>query len=286
MTRLAADQYLVVTAAATQARDFQWLVNHIPEDARALATDVTSGYAVLGLMGPRSREVLSQLSGADLSNRAFPFGTSREISVGYATVRASRITYVGELGWELYVPTEFAAGVYEALAAAGEKTGLVHAGYHAMDSLRMEKGYRHWGHDIADEDTPLEAGLGFAVAFGKKAEFIGRAALEAQKIAGLHRRLVLFALEDPEPLVYHNEPIWRDGALVGRVTSGAYSHTLGRSLCMGYVRGETPVDPAYLLSGAYEIEIASTRFKARASLKPFYDPSGDRIKADVAPRRS
>ncbi len=278
VTRLAAGQYLIVTAAATQARDFQWLANNIPADARAFATDVTSGYAVLGLMGPRSRELLSTLTEADLSNAAFPFAASREIDLGYAKVRASRITYVGELGWELYVPTEFAAGVYEALAEAGRKTGLVHAGYHAMNSLRMEKGYRHWGHDIADEDTPLEAGLGFAVAFGKKADFTGRAALERQKSEGLRRRLVLFALEDAEPLVYHNEPIWRDGKLVGRVTSGAYSHTLGRSLCMGYVRGDEPVTPEFLLSGSYEIEIASKRLKSKPSLKPFYDPQSERIK--------
>jgi len=279
VTRLDADRYLIVTAAATQGRDFQWLANNIPEEARAVATDVTSGSAVLGLMGPRSRELLSSLTDTDLSNGAFPFGTSREIDLGYAKVRASRITYVGELGWELYVPTEFAAGVYETLAGAGQEIGLALAGYHAMNSLRMEKGYRHWGHDIADEDTPLEAGLGFAVAFGKKADFIGRAALERQKGEGPRRRLVLFALEDAEPLVYHNEPIWRDGTLVGRVTSGAYSHTLGRSLCMGYVRGDAPVTPGFLLSGAYEIEIASTRFKAKPSLKPFYDPRSERIKA-------
>jgi 4-methylaminobutanoate oxidase (formaldehyde-forming) len=179
------------------------------------------------------------------------------------------------------VPTEFAAGVYEALLAASGESGLVHAGYHAMNSLRTEKGYRHWGHDIADEDTPLEAGLGFAVAFGKRAAFIGREALERQKSTGLRRRLVLFALEDPGPLVYHNEPIWRDDKLVGRVTSGAYSHTLGRSLCMGYVKSDSVVTPEFLLSGAYEIEIASARFAARPSLKPFYDPAGERIKADV-----
>ncbi len=279
VTRLAADRYLIVTAAATQARDFHWLANHIPEGAHAIATDVTSGYAVLGLMGPRSRELLAKASGADLSNSAFPFGTSRELDFGYAQVRASRITYVGELGWELYVPAEFAAGLYETLIEAGKDFSLVHAGYHAMNTLRMEKGYRHWGHDIADEDTPLEAGLGFAVALGSKADFIGREALLRQKSEGLRRRLVLFALEDAEPLVYHNEPIWRDGQLVGRVTSGAYGHTLGRSLCMGYVRGDAPVIPEFLLSGSYEIEIASKRFAAKPSLKPFYDPQGERIKA-------
>ncbi len=279
VTRLTADQYMIVTAAATQARDFKWLADHLPEGAHAVATDVTSAYAVLGVMGPRSRELLAKVSkSVGLSNAAFPFGTSQEIDFGYAKVRASRITYVGELGWELYVPTEFAAGVYEALIEAGKDFPLVHAGYHAMNSLRMEKGYRHWGHDVADEDTPLEAGLAFAVAIGKKADFIGRPALEKQKSEGLRRRLVLFALDDPEPLVYHNEPIWRDGRLVGRVTSGAYGHSLGRSLCMGYVRGDSALTPEFLLSGNYEIEIASKRFKAKPSLKPFYDPSSERIK--------
>lgn len=292
VTRIDANAYLIVTAAATQVRDFHWLQRHIAEDARAFATDVTSAYAVLGVMGPRSRALLARLTDTDLSNRAFAFGTSREIDLGYARVRASRITYVGELGWELYVPTEFAAGLYESLVGAanaagseaGGETALVHAGYHAMNSLRMEKGYRHWGHDIADEDTPLEAGLTFAVAFAKRADFIGRAALERQRIEGVRRRLVLFALDDPEPLLYHNEPIWRNGRLAGRVTSGAYGHTLGRSLCMGYVSADADADvvtPEYLLAGSYAIEVAGSRFAARAALKPFYDPLSMRVKADI-----
>ncbi len=281
VTRVDRNSYLVVTAAATQLRDFHWLQGHLDQNARAIATDVTSSYAVMGLMGPKARQVLARLTDANLSNAAFPFGTSQEIDLGYARVRASRITYVGELGWELYIPTEFAASVYEALVDAGAASGLVHAGYHAMNSLRMEKGYRHWGHDIADEDTPLQSGLSFAVAFAKPVDFLGRQALERQKVEGLGRRLVLFSLEDPEPLVYHNEPIWRDGKLVGRVTSGAYGHSLGRSLCMGYVSAEAPVTPDALLSGTYEIEIASTRFAARPSLKPFYDPKSDRVRLDT-----
>src|SRR6185369_394190 len=182
----------------------------------------------------RSRELLARLTRADLSNAAFPFGTTRELALGYATVRATRITYVGELGWELYVPTEFAMGVYDAVVAAGEAVGLRHAGYHAMDSLRMEKGYRSWGHDIGRDDTPLDAGLGFAVAF-KKDGFVGREALLRQRDRPLARRLVAFTLDDPEPLLLGDEPIYRDGALVGRITSGAYGHTLGRSVGMGYV---------------------------------------------------
>ena len=278
VTRLDAKTYLIVTAAATQVRDLNWLQRTMSEAAHATTTDVTSAYAVLGVMGPRSRELIAKLTDVPLSNAAFPFGTSREIDLGYARVRASRITYVGELGWEIYIPTEFAAGVYETLVEAGREFDLTHAGYHAMNSLRMEKGYRHWGHDIADEDTPLQSGLSFAVAFGKPADFIGRQALERQKKEGVSRRLILFALKDPRPLVYHNEPIWRNGKLVGRVTSGAYGHTLGRSLCMGYVKGHEPMSTEHVLSGAYEIEVAGSRFAARPSLKPFYDPNSERIK--------
>jgi glycine cleavage system aminomethyltransferase T/glycine/D-amino acid oxidase-like deaminating enzyme len=279
VTRLDEGSYMVVTAAATQTRDFHWLRAHIPADANAVLTDVTSAYAVLGIMGPRSRELLAQVTSADVSNAVFPFGSSREIDIGYAHVRASRITYVGELGWELYVPCEFALGVYDVIAAAGEGVGLVHAGYHAMDTLRMEKAYRHWGHDISDEDTPFEAGLGFAVAFAKPADFIGRAALEKQRHAGVGRRLLQFALENPQPLVYHNEPIWRDGKLVGRVTSGAYGHTIGSALCMGYVECEPGCPGDAMLAGIYEIEVACERWPARPSLRPFYDPSSARIKS-------
>ncbi|MCH6583199.1 MAG: GcvT family protein, partial [Proteobacteria bacterium] len=202
VTRLTEDSYLVVTAAATQVRDFVWLQRHIPDGAHAVLTDVTSGHAVLGVMGPRARDLLTRVTDADLSNDAFPFGTSQEIDLAYAKVRASRISYVGELGWELYIPTEFTLGVYDAIVAAGDALGLKHVGMHAMNSLRMEKGYRHWGDDITEEDTPLEAGLGFAVAFDKDADFIGRDALLRQKETGLKRRLVQFSLEYPEPLLY------------------------------------------------------------------------------------
>ncbi len=229
-------------------------------------------------MGPRSRELLARLTDADLSPGAFPFGASRELWLASAPVRATRITYVGELGWELYVPTEFAAGVYDALTAAGEDVGLRHAGYHAMDSLRIEKAYRSWGHDIGSEDSPLEAGLGFVVRMDKKAPFIGREALLAQQDRPLRRRLVVFTLDDPEPLLYHDEPIWRDGALVGRVTSGAFGHTIGRSIGLGYVTHPDGVDDAFLRSGRWELEIACERLAARASLDPPYDPRSHRIR--------
>ena len=283
VTRLDETSYLIVTAGASQTRDLSWLRRHIPPDAFATLTDMTSGYAMLGVMGPRSRELLSGLTDADLSNEAFPFATSREIDLAMARVRATRMTYVGELGWELYVPTEFALHVYDALVEAGESVGLRHAGYHAMHSLRIEKAYRSWGHDISDEDTPLEAGLGFAVAWGKEGGFIGREALlrlRERGAPGLTRRLVQFALEDPEPLLYHNEPIWRDGVLVGRISSGMYGHTLGRAIGLGYVANDGPegVTPEWIIAGSYELEVAAERFPARVSLRPMYDPTAARVR--------
>src|SRR5207248_2921447 len=243
VTRLADDAYLVVTIAAAATHDGDWVRRGLG-DARVTLTDVTSAFAVLGVMGPRSRELLSRLTDADLSSAAFAFGTSREIELGHASVRATRITYVGELGWELYVPTEFVTRVYDDVIAAGADLGLRHAGYHAMDSLRMEKGYRSWGHDIGGEDTPLEAGLGFAVAF-KKDGFVGREVLLRQRDKPLARRLVMFTLADSEPLLLGDEPIYRDGVLVGRITSGAYGHTLGRSVGMGYVTHADGVDAGF-----------------------------------------
>jgi glycine cleavage system T protein len=276
VTRLAADTYLVVTVAAAATHDADWIRRGIA-DSNVTLTDVTSAFTVLGIMGPRSRDLLSRLTDADLSNASFPFGAARDIEVGYATVRAVRITYVGELGWELYVPAEFAAGVYDEVVAAGERFGLRHAGYHAMDSLRMEKGYRSWGHDISGEDTPLQAGLGFAVAF-KKDGFVGREVLLRQREEPLARRLIMFTLHDPEPLLLGDEPIYRDGALVGRITSGAYGHTLSRSVGMGYVTHPAGVDAPFLRSAHWELEIATERFAARAHLDPPYDPTSARVR--------
>jgi 4-methylaminobutanoate oxidase (formaldehyde-forming) len=277
VTRLADDAYLVVTVAAAATHDAHWIRRGIG-DGRLTMTDVTSAFSVLGIMGPSSRELLSRLTDADLSNASFPFGAAREVEVGYARVRAVRITYVGELGWELYVPAECAAAVYDEVAAAGEDLGLRHAGYHAMDSLRLEKGYRSWGHDISGDDTPLEAGLGFAVAF-KKDGFIGRDALLRQRAAPLARRLVMFTLDDPEPLLLGDEPIYRDGALVGRITSAAYGHTVGRSVGMGYVAHAEGVDGPFVRSGHWELEIATERSPARAHLDPPYDPTSARVRS-------
>ncbi len=279
VTREDEHHYLIVSAAATQARDFSWLRRHIPADARAMATDVSAGYSVLGIMGPASRSLLSSLTDADLSTAAFPFGTSRIIDLGYARVRASRITYVGELGWELYIGSDYAQSVYDDIVRAGQSHRLAHAGYHAMNSLRMEKGYRHWGHDLSDEDTPLEAGLGFAVSWTKGRPFIGQEVLARQRHEGVRRRLVMFKLDRPDRMLYHNEPIWRDGRIVGRTTSGMFGHTLGRPLAMGYVENQDAVvTNDWVRTGHYELEVAAERIPAVASLEPFYAPTGARIK--------
>ena len=278
VTRLETNKYLVVTAAATQVRDFQWLSHHLPVDARVIATDITSSMTVIGIMGPQARKFLQSLIPNDMSNEAFPFGTSKEIEIGYSIVRASRITYVGELGWELYIPNEQALGVYDALVEAGKAFDLRHIGMHAMNSLRIEKAYRHWGHDITDEDSPLEAGLGFAVDMEKEGGFIGKKALLRQQMLGVNKRLVQFVLSDPQPLLYHNEPIWRDDDIVGYITSGMYGHTLGSAVGLGYVNHAQGESGESIQSGNYEIEVAGKRFSAKASIRPLYDPANERIR--------
>jgi glycine cleavage system aminomethyltransferase T/glycine/D-amino acid oxidase-like deaminating enzyme len=281
VTRLDDTSFLVATGGPVLQHDLHWIRTHIPDDARAGAVDVSNAHAVLGVMGPRSRELLASLTDCDLSNEAFPFGTSREIDLGYAFVRASRITYVGELGWELWIPADVALHVYDTIVSAGDAFGLRHAGFHAMDSLRIEKAYRSWGHDMGETDSSLEAGLGFTHDYRKPGGFLGRDAALRQRGEGLRRRLAIFALEDPEPLLAHDEPIWRDGVLCGWITSAAYGHTVGRSIGMGYVAnpGGGIVTPDWIESGHYELEIAHARVPARVSLRALYDPSNERIRA-------
>jgi 4-methylaminobutanoate oxidase (formaldehyde-forming) len=279
VTRLGPDRFLWLTPAASQNRDFSLLKRNMRSKAFAAVTDVTSAFAMLAVMGPRARELLTRVSPADFSDTAFPFGTCRDVELGYACGFAIRLTYVGELGWELYVPTEFAVHVFDRLTAAGEDLGLRLAGYHALDSLRHEKAYRSWGHDLSPADTPFEAGLGFAVSLKKSADFIGRAALEAQKKQGVSRRLVNFVLEDEAPLLIHDEVIYREGEPVGRISSGAFGYTLGRAVGLGYVKVPVDADGRWIEAGKYEIDIAGARLPARASLRPFFDPSGSRIRA-------
>ncbi|NBU84872.1 MAG: FAD-dependent oxidoreductase [Sphingomonadaceae bacterium] len=278
VTRLSQTAYLIVTGAETETKDFNWLTRHIPHDAHAVLTNVSSGMGVISIMGPNARALLQSICPNDLSHEAFPFATSQEIELGYAIVRASRITYVGELGWELYIPTEFMTGVYDEIVAAGAAFGLKHCGYHALNALRMEKAYRHWGHDITDEDTPLEAGLGFAVKMDKPGGFIGREALVKQKEEGLKQKLVQFLLKSPEPMLYHNEPIWQGDRIAGYIRSGMYAHTLGASCGLGYVTAADGGVVGPIGADDYEIEIAGVRYPVTASLKPLYDPSNARIK--------
>ena len=278
VTRLSETAFMIVGGAETEVRDFYWLKRQIPDDAHCVLTNVTSSMGVLSIMGPRARDLLQSLTPADMSHAGFPFATSREIELGYAMVRASRITFVGELGWELYVPTEFMLHVYDRIIEAGEAVGLMHAGYHALNSLRLEKAYRHWSHDITNEDSPLEAGLGFVIKFYKPGGFIGREALLAQQQEGVSRHLVQLKLADPEPLIYHNEPIWRRGEIVGHITSAAFGHTLGGAVGLGYVTAEPGAPAESVLGDTYEVEVACERFPTDVSLRPLYDPENAKIR--------
>ena len=278
VNRLSENCFLIISSATVHPRDRAWIKSHQGEGLITL-TDVTSRYAVLSLQGPVSRDILSNVSTADLSNDNFPFATSREIEVGYANVLANRLTYVGELGWELHIPTEFAQHVFEVLWQAGADFGLKAAGYHALEHLRSERAYREYELDLTPEDTPLEAGLGFTVKLDKPGGFIGRDALLRQKESGaLNKRLVMFKLNDPGPVLFHEEPIWMHGQLVGYISSGAFGFTLGRSVGMGYVNHPDGVTRELIESGDWEIEIAGERHAAEASLKAFFDPSGERVK--------
>jgi 4-methylaminobutanoate oxidase (formaldehyde-forming) len=283
VTRLSATEFLVVTGSATVPRDLNWLKRHIPDGAHCVATDVTNGEACLAVMGPRSRELLQPLIDADLSNEAFPFSIARSVEIGMALARAHRVSYVGELGWELYVPSDMARHVFDTIVERGRDLGLTLCGMHVLDSCRIEKAYRHYGHDISSEDHVLEAGLAFAVKPDKPAgrfgPFIGRDAVLRTRETGAARRLLQFKLESPEPLLYHNEPILRDGRIVGRLTSGAYGHHLGAAIGLGYVPVQPGESDSALLASRYAIEIAGERYPASGSLRPLYDPKSTRTRA-------
>ncbi len=274
ITRLSETAYLAVVPGATLQRNLAWMRAHVGDDF-AVITDVTASESVLCLMGPESREVLAKVSPNDFSNATHPFGMAKEIEIGMGLARAHRVTYVGELGWELYIPTDQTAHVFETLMEAQPDLKL--CGLHTLDSCRIEKAYRHWGHDITDEDHVLEAGLGLTVS-RKKPAFLGREAVLRREQQGLDRRMVQFRLKDPEPLLFHNEAIVRDGEIVGPVTSGNYGHFLGSAIGMGYVpaKGQTDDD---ILGSTYEIEVAGQRHAAVASLVPMYDPNSERVKA-------
>ncbi len=280
VTKLADDRFWVVASDTVPRHVVAWIERHTPADAHCIVTDVTSGWCQLNVQGPRSRELMQQVTSCDLSDAAFPFRAAREIDLGFARVLCVRITYLGELGYELYIPTEQAVHVYERLVAAGEPLGLRHAGLKTLASCRLEKAYRDYGHDIDNTDTPLEAGLGFAVDLNKPGGFLGKDAVLAQKAAGpLRKRLVQLRVLDPEPLLFHAEVIWRDDRAVGYVRAGSYGHTLGGAVGLAMVdAGGAPVDAAYLASGTWTVEIAGARYPIAVSLRPMYDPTSARVK--------
>ena len=281
VTRISGTEYLVVSSAATTERDQDHIRRNLPSGSAATVVDLTSSYAVLGVMGPRSRELLSRLTRADLSHDAFPFGTSREIDLGYATVRATRITYVGELGWELYVPTEFAVGVYEGLLSAGPDLGVANGGYYAIESLRLEKGYRAFGRELTPDYTPVDAGLLFACKLRTDIPFLGREALERARAAGARRKLVSFSVEDPDAMMWGGELMLRGGAPSGQVMSAAWGATVGSCVGLAYLWDPAggPVDAEWVRASSYEVDIGGERRPVALSLKPLVDPDGDRIRA-------
>lgn len=280
VTRLAENEFMVISGAATTHKDLDWLRRHIGADDFCTVTDVTNQYAVFGVMGPNSRAMLEPLLNLDLSNEVFPFGRSVNGELGYAPIRITRVSFVGELGWELCVPTDMAVPTFDRLWQAGQAHGLKLAGLHALDSCRIEKKFLHFGHDVADEDTPLEAGVGFVCAMDKSIPFIGHDAIARQKESKSHlnKRLVQFVLKDPEPLFYHHEPIVMNGQCVGYLTSGNYGHTLGASVGLGYVKNSEAVTADWLASHQWQIDVGGQMFDAEASLRAAYDPSGERMR--------
>jgi 4-methylaminobutanoate oxidase (formaldehyde-forming) len=276
VTRLADDAYYIVTGTGFATHDFSWIERNLPAGSDARLLDVTSAYAVLPIMGPRARELLASVTDDDVSNSALPFGHWRAVGIAGAPERALRVTYVGELGYELHVPSELAITVYDALVAAGEALGLAHAGYRAIESLRLEKGYRAWGADIGPDHTPLEAGLGFALKLRTAQPFLGRDALLRQRAAGLPKQLACFTV-DPEVVLLGRETIYRDGTPVGWLSSGGFGYTVGRGIGYGYVR-HAKIDQAWLLAGDYQLEVATERVAATLHLAPLYDPGASRVR--------
>jgi 4-methylaminobutanoate oxidase (formaldehyde-forming) len=277
--RLSAEEFYLISGTSQTMRDLDWVRRNLRSGERVEMTDVTEAFAVIGVMGPNSRALLARVNDADLSNAAFPFGTSQSIEIGMATVQAVRINYVGELGWELHIPAAQAALVYELLTKAGREFGAVNAGHYAINSLRLEKAYRAWGADVSPDDTALEAGLGFAISWKKSTPFLGKDALLTQKQTGLKRQLVTFVLNDPAPVLWGSEPIYRNGEPVGYTTSGSYAHTLGAAVGMGYVKSQQVITAEYIQSGHYEINVSGNRIAATPHLKPPYDPDRQKILA-------
>ena len=279
VARTAHDEFYIVTGTGFATHDFDWIRRNIPEGMNAQLFDVTSANAVLSLMGPKAREILQEVTRDDVSSDAFKFGTAKHIGIAGCPVLALRVTYVGELGWELHLPTEYAVNVYEALMQAGAAHGLQNAGYRAIETLRLEKGYRAWGSDIGPDHTPVEAGLTWAVKLKKNMDFKGRAAIEAQVSGGVRKRLACFTVDDPEVVLLGRETIYRNGERVGWLTSAGFGYTVGKPVGYGYVRDASGVDQAFLSSGRYELEVAAERVPCTLHLEALYDPAMARVKA-------
>jgi 4-methylaminobutanoate oxidase (formaldehyde-forming) len=283
VTRASESDFLLISSAATTERDKHHIRSRMPAGARAALVDVTSAYAVFGVMGPRSRDLLASLSDANLSDEAFPFRASRQISLGYFTVRATRITYVGELGWELYVPCDFAVGVFDLLTAAGSEFGLVNAGYYAIESMRLEKGYRAYGRELTPDYGPVEAGLGFACKLRTDISFLGREAVEKIRAEGPRRRLVSLVASDPGTMMWGGELVLRDGVPVGQVISAAWGAALGATAGLAYIRDPAgdPVTPEFVRTGSYQVNVGGEIRAVTISLRPPFDPSGERVRGSA-----
>ena len=279
IARLAEDQFYVVTGTGFRTHDSTWISEHIPDGLDARLKDVTEEFGTLSLMGPRSREILQLITKADCSNEEFPFGHVREIEIAGAPVRALRVTYVGELGWELHVPLDATGEVFDALMQAGESFGVCPIGYRAIESLRLEKGYRAWSSDITPNDSPFEAGLGWAVKLKSDTPFIGRLAAEKAANSVPKKMLACFTVDDPDVVLLGRETILRNDKLVGYLTSGGFGYTVGKPIGLGYVRDKGGVTTDYLKDGSYELVVAQERVPAKLHLAPLYDPTGSRVKA-------
>ncbi|NOD88309.1 MULTISPECIES: FAD-dependent oxidoreductase [unclassified Ruegeria] len=275
--RVAHDEFYIITGTGFATHDFDWINRNIPEGMNCQLFDITSSNAVLSLMGPKARDILAAVTRDDVSNDGFKFGTIRTIGIAGCPVKALRVTYVGELGWELHLPVEYAQTVYAALMEAGASHGLVNAGYRSIESLRLEKGYRAWGSDIGPDHTPFESGLGWAVKLRKDVDFKGRAASEKQKAEGVEKMLACFTV-DPDIVLLGRETIYRNGERVGWLTSGGYGYTIGKSIGYGYIRNPEGVDPEYVTSGEYELDVATRRVPCQVTLQPLYDPKMERVK--------
>ena len=280
VTRIAEDQFWVISGAAQTIKDLHWLKSHIGEDEFCCVSDITNAWAMLGVMGPGSRDLLSETLNHDLSTDNFPFGDFQPVELGMTRAWAARVSYVGELGWELYIPVDQARHGFDFLWQKGESHGLKLAGMHALNSCRIEKKFVHYGHDIAEVDTPLECGMGFVCALDKDIAFIGRDAILKQKETRgfMYKRLVQFLLQDPEVMLYHHEPILRDGVIVGHLTSGDYGHTLGAAVGLGYLEVEEEITSEYLNSGHFEVDVGGYHVTAKASLSAMYDPKAERMR--------